>query len=211
MKRSFAIRQHWARHINDWLGVKIAQLGQPPEGGHLYVANHRSYLDAAVVLKYVFASIVAKAEVGNWPFVGWAIRLSYAVLIKREEQSSRQHTREQVKRLMEHGYSVIIFPEGTTFEGPGILNFRPGPFQIAEGGQFTIVPIAIEYSLKEDAWVGSDNFMGHFISCFGKWRTYVTISFGPVLPPASWQQNHELATQWIAAETHRLHEHYRGK
>lgn len=204
MRRSFAIRQHWAQHINGWLGVKITEVGQPPSGGYIYVANHRSYLDAAVVLKYVFASIVAKAEVGNWPFVGWAIRLSYTVLIKRDDKTSRQHTREQVQRLMEHGYSVIIFPEGTTFEGPGILNFRPGPFQIAENGQFPMVPIAIEYSLKEDAWVGDDNFVGHFIRCFGKWRTYVTISFGPPLPPAPWEENHEKATAWIAAETKRI-------
>jgi len=208
MRRSFHIRHHWARHINGWLGVVITEVGSPPEGGYIYVANHRSYLDGALVLKYVLASIVVKAEVGNWPFVGWAMKLTYTVLIKREDQTSRKSTREQILRLMQHGYSVVIYPEGTTFEGPGILSFRPGPFQIAENGQFPMVPVAIEYQLKEDAWVNKDNFVGHFISCFGKWRTYVTISFGPPLPPAPWQENHEKAVAWITEETMRLHRHY---
>lgn len=208
MKRSFNIRQNWAKNISIWLGIKITLVGKPPEGGHIFVANHRSYIDAAVILKYPLASIVAKAEVGNWPLVGWALKLSYTILIKRDDPESRKNTREQVRNLMEHGYSVIIFPEGTTFEGPGILNFKPGPFQIAESGQFSLVPVAIEYKLKDDAWVGSDSFVGHFLSCFGKWNTYVTISFGPALSPAPWQTNHDLAVEWVKTETLRLNQKY---
>lgn len=204
MRRSFSIRKNWAKNINNWLGVVITKHGEVPSGGHIFVANHRSYLDAAVVLKYVFASIVAKAEVGTWPLVGWALKLTYTVLIKREDQTSRKNTREQVNRLMQNSFSVIIFPEGTTFEGPGILNFKPGPFQIAENGKFTLVPVAIEYLVKEDAWVGNDQFISHFIKCFGKSKTYVSISFGPVLDAPTWQQNHERATEWISAETKRL-------
>jgi 1-acyl-sn-glycerol-3-phosphate acyltransferase len=208
MKRSFNIRQNWAKNITRWLGVVITLVGSPPSGGHIFVANHRSYLDAAVILKYAYASIVAKAEVGSWPLVGWALKLTYTVLIKREDPASRKNTREQVSNLLEKGYSVIIFPEGTTFEGPGIINFKPGPFQISESGSFSIAPVAIEYSLKADAWVGDDNFVGHFITCFGKWKTYVSISFGPELQSAPWQENHEIATQWINAETTRLHQLY---
>lgn len=208
MKRSFVIRQNWAINITRWLGVSITKFGATPKSGHIFVANHRSYLDAAVILKYAFASIVAKAEVGSWPLVGWALKLTYTVLIKREDPTSRKNTREQVRNLLDNGYSVIIFPEGTTYEGPGIINFKPGPFQIAEGGSFTIIPVAIEYSLKEDAWVGDDNFVGHFITCFGKWKTHASISFGPELSPTAWQENHEIATNWINAETIRLRQLY---
>ncbi len=208
MLRSFSIRKNWAKNINNWLGIIITKQGEVPAGGHIFVANHRSYLDAAVVLKFVFASIVAKAEVGTWPLVGWALKLTYTVLIKREDQASRKNTREQVNNLMKNDFSVIIFPEGTTFEGPGIINFKPGPFQIAENGPFTLVPVAIEYKVKEDAWVGEDTFIRHYIKCFGKWHTYVSISFGPVLNAPTWQENHENAVAWISAETIRLQKQY---
>ncbi len=208
MRRSFLIRQNWAVFITFWLGVTITKFGATPTSGHIFVANHRSYLDSAVILKYAFASIVAKAEVGTWPLVGWALKLTYTVLIKREDPISRKNTREQVRNLLDRGYSVIIFPEGTTYEGPGIINFKPGPFQIAEHGDFPIVPVAIEYSLKEDAWVGDDNFLGHFITCFGKWKTHASISFGPELRAAPWQENHEIATKWINDETLRLRQLY---
>lgn len=208
MRRSFAIRKHWAGNINRWLGVNITQLGNVPANGHIFVANHRSYLDAAIVLKYVFASIVAKAEVGTWPLVGLALKLTYTILIKRENENSRKYTRLQISLLLENGFSVIIFPEGTTFEGPGIISFKPGPFQIAEKGGFSIVPVAIEYQQKEDAWVGNDNFVGHFLKCFGKWKTHAAISFGPILQHPTWQQNHLEAMKWIETETKRLQTQY---
>lgn len=201
LKRSFKNRARWSATVLATLGIEVDVKGIIPKGGVLFVANHRSYIDICVILKYVLASIVAKAEVASWPLIGAGARVTYTVMIKREDAESRKHTRVQVQQLLEKGYSVVIFPEGTTFEGPGILPFRPGPFQIAENGEFNLLPIAIEYLHPEDAWVGDDTFVGHFLKCFGKPKTKVTLSFGKTIAPGPWQQTHDAAQAWIERET----------
>lgn len=208
LKRSFKNRARWSAKVLATLGIEVEVKGTVPSGGYLFVANHRSYIDICVILKFVLASIVAKAEVAQWPLIGAGARATYTVMIKREDADSRKNTRIQVQRLLESGYSVVIFPEGTTFEGPGILPFRPGPFQIAENSKFNLLPIAVEYLHPEDAWVGNDTFIGHFLKCFGKPKTKVTLSFGSTIAPGPWQQTHDTAQAWIEKETKHIRQQY---
>lgn len=208
MKRSMRFRKRWASNSAALLGIQIELENPPPEGGYLFVANHRSYIDIAVILKYALASIVAKEEVGSWPIIGWGAKATYTVLVKREDPESRKRTRTSVKALLEQGYGVVIFPEGTTFEGPGILPFRPGPFQIAESGPFPVVPVALEYGDKEDAWVGDWGFVEHFLVAFAKKTTYVKVKFGEPLIGSTWQELHTLADEWVQQETLRMRQDF---
>jgi 1-acyl-sn-glycerol-3-phosphate acyltransferase len=208
MARSFRNRGRWSSAALATLGIEVEVLGTIPEGGHLFVSNHRSYIDICVILKYVLASIVAKAEVAQWPLIGVGAKLTYTVMIKREDPESRKQTRVQVQQLLERGYSMIIFPEGTTFEGPGALPYRPGPFQIAEHGQFHIIPVAIEYEAVTDAWVGDDNFIMHFLQCFQKPRTRVKLSFGDKIEYNDWKLTHGIAQEWTQNETKRLRQQW---
>ena len=40
-----------------------------------------------------------------------------------------------------------------------------------------VIPIAIDYKNLNDAWVGDDTFIPHFLRCFGKWRTEIKVSY----------------------------------
>ena len=211
MARSMRIRQNWASSSVALLGILIDLENPPPQGGYLYVSNHRSYIDIAVILKYALASIVAKEEVGSWPLIGWGARATYVVLVKREDPDSRKRTRAFIKTLLEQGYGVVIFPEGTTFEGPGILPFRPGPFQVAESGLFPVVPVALEYQDREDAWVGSWGFIEHFLVAFAKKETKVKVKFGFPIARKSWHEMHEQADKWVQQETLRMRADFTGK
>lgn len=208
MKRSFTILKGWAQTICPALGIEVTVSGVPPTGGYLYVANHRSYIDPAVILQYIMAATIAKDEIRKWPLIGAGAKAAHTVFIKRNLKASRKATRISMRRLLERGYSVLIFPEGTTYEGPGTLDLRPGPFQVAEDGRFPIVPIAIEYKCVDDAWVGDDNFVGHFLKAFGKKTTRVHISFGSVIQPTEWEEMHAEAQEWIQKETLKLRERF---
>ena len=208
MKRSFSVLKAWASTICPALGIEVTVSGVPPTGGYLYVANHRSYIDPAVILKYIMAATIAKDEIRKWPLIGAGAKAAHTVFIKRDLKSSRKATRIAMRRLLERGYSVLIFPEGTTYEGPGTLDLRPGPFQVAEDGRFPVVPIALEYQHVDDAWVGNDNFVGHFLKAFGKKRTRVHISFGSVIQPTEWEEMHKEAQDWMTKETLKLRERY---
>ena len=90
------------------------------------------------------------------------------IFVDRTNQESRRQTREDVKDRLNEGYSVIVFPEGTTYQAPDLGKFFPGMFFIAAEGEIPVIPAAIEYLDPEDAWAGSESLLQHYFRAFGK-------------------------------------------
>jgi 1-acyl-sn-glycerol-3-phosphate acyltransferase len=168
----------WARSLVSALGIELRVHGAKPDGPHLLLANHRSYVDIVAILSQVPCAFLAKAEIGDWPLFGHAARLTHTVFVKRDDVDSRKRAREGALALLQRGVSFAAFPEGTTCRGPGLLPFHPGLFRLAEQYDFPVVPIAIEYEDPADAWVGDDSFLGHFLTAFRKRRMRVRLAFG---------------------------------
>ena len=59
--------------------------------------------------------------------------------------------------------SLIIYPEGTTHRGPEIGPIKESTYRIASNNNIRVYPVAIEYKNQDDAWVGDDLFVPHFI------------------------------------------------
>jgi 1-acyl-sn-glycerol-3-phosphate acyltransferase len=171
----------WARGLVRALGIDLSVHGSLPQGPHLLLANHRSYVDIVAILSQVPCAFLAKSEIEGWPLFGQAARLTHTVFVKRDDLESRKLARESALALLQRGVSFAAFPEGTTFRGPGLLPFYPGLFRLAEQYDFPVVPIAIEYEDPEDAWVGDDSFVGHFLTSFRKRRVRVRLVFGKPL------------------------------
>jgi 1-acyl-sn-glycerol-3-phosphate acyltransferase len=190
--------QSWARGLVAALHVHITRHGTPPAVGALIVANHRSYIDAAVLLCDVPCTFLAKAELARWPVVGWAARLGHAVFVQRDDRSSRRASRDAIGALLRDGASVAVFPEGTTHTGPGVLPFKRGIFEAAAENGFPVVPAAIEFDDRRDAWVGDATFVGHFVRVFGKARVPVTVRYGPVFTGADAETLRATTEAWIA-------------
>jgi 1-acyl-sn-glycerol-3-phosphate acyltransferase len=181
----FALRMRrlWARRTLRMLGVKVDIKGTLPQGGpFMFIGNHRSYLDPVIVLKDLEAIPVAKAEVSSWPLIGFAARATGAMYVKRESKDSRTSTLKAMNRTLKNGYSVLVYPEGTTHDEPVTRSFKKGAFALAANEGFQVVPMAIDYLDQRDAWIGKDTFVPHFMRCFGKKKTFVKIAYGkPVL------------------------------
>lgn len=167
------IRQQFIKVILAWLGVKIVKSGKIHSENSLYIGNHRSYLDPVVLMRYTPALPVAKAEVGKWFFIGFAIKLTGILLVQRDSKTSRYDTLLSIKTALKNGLSVLIYPEGTTTKRGATLPFQRGAFRVAAAEGIGIVPITIVYVNENDAWVGKDTFLPHFIRCFGKRKTIV--------------------------------------
>lgn len=172
------MRQQFIKIILTWLGVKIVKSGEIPNGNFLYIGNHRSYLDPIVLMRYTPALPVAKAEVGGWPVLGFAIKLTGILLVERNKQTSRYDTLLSIKTALKNGLPVLIYPEGTTTKRGATLPFQRGAFRITAQEGIGVVPISIVYANEEDAWVGDDTFLPHFIRCFGKWKTTAFLDIG---------------------------------
>lgn len=187
----------WARRMVSLLGVRVEVHGSPPAGPVLLLANHRSYVDIAALLAQRPCAFLAKAEIAEWPLFGAAARQTHTVFVRREDKASRRAARAGALALLQQGVAFAAFPEGTTSRGPGALPFFPGLFELAAEHRIPIVPVAIEYASRDDAWVGDDGFIPHFLGCFRKPRMHVALAFGPVLHQADKDGLRTEAEAWI--------------
>ena len=160
--------RRWAQTLVKGLDIRITMEGNFPVGGMLVISNHRSYLDILVILAQVEAAFLAKAELKAWPVFGRAAQKGNTVFVDRSSPESRKKARQAIAKRINQGISVVVFPEGTTSKGPGVLPFKAGIFHMAAGKGIPIVPVSIVYDNADAAWVGDDFFIPHFLSLFKK-------------------------------------------
>lgn len=187
----------WAGRLARVFGIDAVVNTPLPPPGSLVVANHRSYIDLCATMSLFPLSFTAKAELEKWPLMGWAARAGGTVFVDRSSPESRDRTRTVIRERLDRGLSMVVFPEGTTFEGPGLLEFRPGVFRLAVEGGFPIVPAAIWYEDMENAWVGDDTFVGHFLRVFRKPVIRVNVAYGPPMTDPDPEILRDRAWSWI--------------
>lgn len=182
MQRVMAVRQRWAVRVLDGVGVQTTVEGTPPDFPCLILANHRSYLDPILILREVDAYPVAKAELADWPLLGKGAAWAGILYVQRQQGGSRMTTLKAIAETIQlQGFSVVLFPEGTTSDLPGMLPFKKGAIRSAAKFGLTIVPVAIRYPDKKNFWVGDSTFLQHAWQCFQQKAIPVTVCYGPAI------------------------------
>ncbi|MCE8517212.1 1-acyl-sn-glycerol-3-phosphate acyltransferase [Ruegeria pomeroyi] len=117
------ITQFVCRNAFRILGIGFESSGELMREHGAVVANHTSWLDifALNALKRVY--FVSKAEVANWPGIGWLARATGTVFIERNPKQAREQTRIFIERLGV-GHKLLFFPEGTSTDGLRVLPFK---------------------------------------------------------------------------------------
>lgn len=129
-------------------GEKLRQLRGPV----LFVSNHQSLIDPAVILRSFPGRIrrrVAPA-MGEAALRGhskatlfWA-RLAFNVYLISDQPSRAQEALRYAGRLADRGYSTLLFPEGERTWDGRLLPFRPGVGVMAERLQLPVIPLMIQ-------------------------------------------------------------------
>jgi 1-acyl-sn-glycerol-3-phosphate acyltransferase len=179
------------------LNIKVTWHGTIPHYPCIYVGNHRSYLDPLFILKHVLALPIAKAEVASWPLLGYAVRLSGIVFVRREDPRDRKRALSQLANTVRNGDSVLLFPEGTTHADAQVRHFSKGIFHVAAETGMPLVPFALEFADPSDYWINDDTFGAHFLRQFGNREVRCGIHIGPVIRGQDAMQLREEAIQWI--------------
>ncbi|MDR1543582.1 MAG: 1-acyl-sn-glycerol-3-phosphate acyltransferase [Prevotellaceae bacterium] len=104
------------------------------------ICNHQSHLDLLYTL-LLSPKIIALTNkwVWNSPFYGWIIR--YADFLPIAD-GIEQHV-DTLKKFVDNGYSILVFPEGTRSADCSIGRFHKGAFYLAERLKLDIIPIVI--------------------------------------------------------------------
>jgi len=150
-----AIRQYqhkWGSGVLRHYGVRLHVKGveKVPDRPVLFVSNHQSYADIPIVVAAVNrqAGYVAKEELEKLPIFGKCIEAVRSVFIKRNDARASLRAIEAGIELLERGFSLGIFPEGTRSKGPIMHEFKKGSLKLATKTGVPVVPMAISGSYR---------------------------------------------------------------
>jgi putative phosphoserine phosphatase/1-acylglycerol-3-phosphate O-acyltransferase len=114
----------------------------------VFLFNHRNNFDVFMVAALVKDNWtgVAKKELAGNPLVGTLGRLLDAAFIDRSDTAAAVAALKPVEEAARKGLSILVAPEGTRLDVPGVGPFKKGAFRIAMATGLPVVPIVIRNS-----------------------------------------------------------------
>ncbi len=163
--------QWWSIGLLRAVGLTLHVTGTPRPGANLIVANHISWLDIlAIHAALPHARFVSKADVLDWPLLGWLIRNAGTLFIERARKRDAVRVIHAVAEALQAGDSVAVFPEGTTGEGPELLPFHANLLQAAVSTETPVQPVVLRFSDASDAFSKSVIYIGDTSLLQSVWR-----------------------------------------
>lgn len=135
-----------------WLiGIRTEVTGQEhiPEGGCIIAAKHQSDWDIfALVPNVGRPSFIAKKELLNIPFFGWAARTMDTISIDRKRGNDAiPEMLADAEAAVARGCRIIIFPEGTRKQPLADPAYKHGIEKLYKKLGVPIVPVALNSGL----------------------------------------------------------------
>jgi lyso-ornithine lipid O-acyltransferase len=181
--------------------IRVIVQGRPPaDAPTLVLANHVSWLDIPVLGSLAPLSFVAKAEVAEWPVIGFYAGLQRCIFIDRARKSHTTHVNTEVAHRLAQGDIIVLFPEGTTSDGNRLLPFRSALVGAARAAlaepsleRIALQPLAIVYARRNGlpvtrrerpaiAWYGDMDLAPHLAALLREGSIDVVVRWGEPIP-----------------------------
>ena len=167
-------RQRWSQffmaRLSRALPFRINVFGQLPDTSMLWVSNHVSWTDIALLGQLTPLSFLSKADVRGWPVAGWLAAKAGSLFIRRGAGDS-QLIRQQMRHHLSQGLPLLMFPEGTTTDGRCVRTFHGRLLSAAIDSGAHLQPVAIRY-LRDGTtdpvapFIGDDDLLSHLMRLF---------------------------------------------
>lgn len=152
-------RAEWLRGVCERalrvLGVRVEEQGAPVHGAFI-AANHLGYLDILVLSARIPVVFVAKREVRGWPLFGWFAERAGTRFIDRTKLGDVVRVGAELGPLIAEGLSVLVFLEGTSSDGRGVLPFKPSLLEPAVRGDWPVAAASLDYEVPSGRSVADE-------------------------------------------------------
>ena len=122
---------------------KIYETPHDKKRQYMFVSNHISYLDSAVLVKAYRQPVrpLGKVEMAKMPVFGFIYK-NAIVTVDRSSIQNRAESIRILKSILSKGISVVVFPEGTfNMTNKPLKEFYDGAFRLAIETQTPIKPV----------------------------------------------------------------------
>lgn len=143
----------WSAYVSKHFDIRYEVTGKEnlPKGPCVFIANHQAYFDIMALLYAVSGKqtgFIAKNEFSKVPLLGKWIHTIRGLFIKRGNVRESLKVINQGADLIDHGFSLVIFPEGTRSQKHEMADFKPGSFKLASKAKAPVVPVVIDGTYK---------------------------------------------------------------
>ncbi|WP_322983588.1 lysophospholipid acyltransferase family protein [Streptomyces sp. S584] len=158
-------------------------------GPAVFVANHASHLDTPLILGALPGSIASRLAVGaaaDYFFTSAVTGVSTALLFNAfpvQRSGSRRGGRDGAKILLDEGWSVLLFPEGTRSADGTLGAFKTGAARLCLEAGVPAVPVGL---------CGTYSVIPRGRRIPVQDGTRVRVRFGQPIIPAVGETSHEL-------------------
>lgn len=201
----------WSRTMLALFGLKPVMRGRPIRSGGVLVANHASWADILALRSVTRINFVSKAEVRDWPGVGYVAELCETVFIERRRSHAKRQQTDLFERIVA-GELLCLFPEGTSTDGLRVLPFKSTLMSVLfiDGvhEEAMVQPVSLVYRpdprlglpVNFYGWWGSMKFESHIweVACRSR-RGVVEIVFHEPSRAADWADRKALTAHCEAA------------
>lgn len=117
---------------------------------YIVICNHNSFMDIPLTTPFIPGAnkTIAKAELAKIPVFGMIYKRG-SVLVDRKSEESRKQSFMSMKKVLDMGLHMCIYPEGTrnVTEKP-LQSFHSGAFKLAKETGRPILPAVIFNTAK---------------------------------------------------------------
>ena len=117
---------------------------------YILIANHPSAFEDIGIPALFEVHSLAKIEVRNWWVVGRISSAAGNPYVEREYRDSRNQAAETIRREVQNGKNIALYPEGGC-KGKRIFeSFRYGAFDVSMKTGVPILPVFLHYEAQDD-------------------------------------------------------------
>jgi 1-acyl-sn-glycerol-3-phosphate acyltransferase len=158
MRRMVSTWSSYQKLCARWiLGIHVKLDGKMPNRPVLYAIKHESMFET-IDMPQVFhhPSVVAKIQLANIPFWGFAARRYGMIFVDRDGGATAlRQMLTQSKKVIAEGRPIVIFPEGTRVprgQQPALQAGFAGLYKML---RLPVVPVAVDSGrcIPRDSWI----------------------------------------------------------
>jgi 1-acyl-sn-glycerol-3-phosphate acyltransferase len=149
VRQQGAAFRFWCRSLCRTFGVRVRVSGEPPKPPFFLVSNHLSYVDILVLGTELPCIFVAKAEIDRWPLFGALCRSVNTIFIDRRAKRELPRVIAEIESMLAAGQGVVIFPEGTSSAGHGVMPFRSPLLELPAKMGYPVHQATLGYRVPE--------------------------------------------------------------
>jgi 1-acyl-sn-glycerol-3-phosphate acyltransferase len=137
--------------------VKHAELLHKKSAGDLIIVNHLSYVDVLAMSSIMPAVFITSVEMKHTLLLGAIAKFGGSIFVERRKASGLKQEIESIARVLSQGFSVVLFPEGTTSNGERVQPFKNSLFDSAIRAKSNIFPFCLRYTKVNNRHITIDN------------------------------------------------------